>query len=320
MEIECRNVNDAYYTGMNMLKQIGKEEDSRNGKVLVYPEPVLTIYQYPMERVLFHPGRDANPFFHLFEAMWMLCGRDDVNFLKKFNAKMGDFSDDNKTLYGAYGYRWVKKFHINQLTEIVQQLKADPMSRRAVLSMWETVDLVVSSKDKPCNTHVYFRVIDGKLEMTVCCRSNDIIWGAYGANSVHFSILQEFIAAGVGVAVGKMYQLSNNYHAYVDLFNEKYATINKPWLQYGILKPTKIVEDYWSFIHELREAMDIIEFKDRRSDHEYHNPFLDMLIGLAGVWNFHKKSEGSSAMGALERLSECDWTLACKQWLERRHC
>ena len=50
------------------------------------------------------------------------------------------------------------------------------------------------SKDLPCNTHVYFSIREGFLDMTVCNRSNDLIWGCCGANAVHMSFLQEYVA------------------------------------------------------------------------------------------------------------------------------
>jgi len=84
-----------------------------------------------------------------------------------------------------------------------------------VISMHDPVaDLNVDTLDQPCNTTLYFRVYDQALDMTVICRSNDIIWGAYGANAVHFSVLQEYIAAAIDIPIGKMYQISNNWHAY----------------------------------------------------------------------------------------------------------
>jgi hypothetical protein len=317
MEIECRNVNEAYVRGMHVLNSLGKIEDSRNGPVIVLPEPMLTIYNNPMERVLFHPGRDANPFFHLFEAMWMLAGRNDVAFLSHYAEQMKQYSDDDKTLYGAYGWRW--EHEVSQLSQIVNGLKSDPTSRRAVLTMWNKADLFVKSKDIPCNTHCYFRVRGDALDMTVCCRSNDIIWGAYGANAVHFSILQEFVASRLHLAVGKMYQFSNNYHAYTGLFDEKFRSIDEPFLQYGILQVTPIVTGEWSFIHELKEVLDVIEHKDRLSTFTYHNPFLIQLVGLAGVWDQHRvRKDTQGALDLLKELKRCDWTIACEMWLTRR--
>ena len=88
------------------LESCGIWQESRSGKVIEYPEPVMTTYKRPEERVLFYPSRDANPFFHLFEALWMLAGKNDLEYVSRFNSRMKDFSDDGKILNGAYGHRW----------------------------------------------------------------------------------------------------------------------------------------------------------------------------------------------------------------------
>lgn len=322
MEVHVRNVNNAYVAGMEMLHVAGVIEESRNGPVIVYPEPVMTIYDAPMERVLFNEGRDANPFFHLMEAMWMLAGRRDLAFLTKFNGQMAKYSDDGKVLYGAYGWRWRHPGgkDIDQLDQIVHKLKQDLTSRRAVLTMWGAEDLFASSKDVPCNTHIYFRPREDYLDMTVCCRSNDIIWGAYGANSVHFSILQEYMAAGLGLGVGRMYQFSNNYHAYVELFEEKYPLSHDiPWLQYGIIQPTRIVKDYWHFLHELKEVLDIISGLCSHDNFQFHNPFMNALLYIAEAWRLHKDGKDQEALNHLEVIRDADdWRFACIQWIKRR--
>ena len=92
--------------------------------------------------------------------------------------------------------------------------------RRAVLEMWDAegeLRMANSCKDHPCNTHIYFNVRDNILDMTVCNRSNDMIWGALGANAVHMSILQEYIASHIGARVGIYTQFSNNLHAYTEV-------------------------------------------------------------------------------------------------------
>jgi hypothetical protein len=59
--------------------------------------------------------------------------------------------------------------------------------------------------------------VDGALNLTVCNRSNDVVWGMVGANIVHMTMLQELIALAVGVPVGKYYVMTNNAHVYQDL-------------------------------------------------------------------------------------------------------
>jgi len=243
--ILARNVQSAYFQGLNYLMNHGLQEESRAGPVLVSPTPVTTVYEKPRERVLLDPGRDANPFFHHFEALWMLAGRDDAAFLNRYVGDFGlRFAESDGVIHGAYGQRWRWHFGFDQLDVIVRKLTDEPETRQCVLTMWDpskspaaaleagSDDLCGSWRDRPCNTHVFLRVRGERgersvghgnvedydervLDLTVCCRSNDVIWGAYGANAVHFGALQEYVAARVGVGVGRMYQVSNNYHAYV---------------------------------------------------------------------------------------------------------
>ena len=79
--------------------------------------------------------------------------------------------------------------------------------------MWSPVE---GEGRKPCNTQIYFWSRNGKLNMTVANRSNDMIWGAYGANAVHMSFLQEYVASMCGVKCGIYTQFTHNLHAYLD--------------------------------------------------------------------------------------------------------
>ena len=220
--ITSNNVNGAFREAFWKLRTMGVPEESRNGPVLVMPGPVITTFLNPLQRVLFNPVRDANPVFHLMEAIWMLAGRDDVGFLLPFNSGYDSYAELDGTVHGAYGDRWRNAFGIDQIYAIIYMLKRDPKSRQAVMQMWSSAaedcnDLVGEWKDRPCNTHIYFDRRYDQLNMTVCCRSNDVVWGAYGANIVHFSILQELIALALGVPIGAYCQMSNNFHAYTDL-------------------------------------------------------------------------------------------------------
>lgn len=228
--IHARNVNQAFPQGVRLLRERGIARPSRNGPVIEVPEPVATVFERPLERVLFLPERDANPFLHFFESLWMLAGRDDVTFPGKFAKQMFNYSDDGVTLWGAYGYRWRNWFGFDQLPVIINLLRSDPDSRRGVLTMWSPPhdlgpNMPKKPKDLPCNTMVYFKIREGALHMTVCNRSNDMLWGAYGANVVHMSFLQEYMAAKIGVppeggrssiVVGPYTQVSDSFHVYTE--------------------------------------------------------------------------------------------------------
>src|SRR3989304_1089903 len=116
--LRVRNVHEALPLGIAMLEEFGSRGESRNGSVLVMDEPVTTVYERPRERVIFWNERDANPFFHFYEGLWMLGGRNDVKSLTRFVKRMESYSDDGKTFHGAYGYRWRNHFHFDQLAII----------------------------------------------------------------------------------------------------------------------------------------------------------------------------------------------------------
>jgi len=329
--IEARNVNDALEKGIRALKMFGREEDSRNGPVITAPEPVMTQYERPWERVLFSAARDANPFFHLFESLWMLAGRCDVESVARYAARMKDYSDDGENLHGAYGFRWREWHSFDQLTELIKLLRAEPNTRRAVLGMWSpSGDLVasegyggVNSKDIPCNTHAYFRKRGDVLDMTVCARSNDMVWGAYGANAVHFSVLHEFMARAVGLPQGRMYQLSNDFHIYRALpqFEALWSGPLGLPVAYELhpveplVRPGELAEDFL-------EDCDLLVAK-----HKYHrldevlNKFRTGFVRFVAAplllahaaW---RAGEGWSAV--LDRMPPCDWRTAGRAWLERR--
>lgn len=193
MHLTYRNVNDAFnglVQGIHTGEIRTDVQPSRVGETLQCVEPMIVTYGRPLERVLFNTARDCNPFMHLFEALWMLAGRNDVAPMKYLSSKIGDIaSDDGLVFNGAYGYRWrmspvscigsdavpkppldrvahpselklsdrVQRIHhitalVDQLQILAEHLKAKPNSRRAVLQMWNVEDdlLKIDSSKDVC--------------------------------------------------------------------------------------------------------------------------------------------------------------------------
>lgn len=320
--IDARNVNEALGKGLLLLQAEGTYANSRNGSVLVAPTPVTTVYQHPAERVLFCPLRDANPFFHFMEGLWMLGGRNDVAWPKLFNSKFGSYSDDGTTLHGAYGFRWREFFNFDQLVRIIHELRENKETRRAVLGMWSPVhDLGRNGADIPCNTHIYFRVREGcYLDMTVCCRSNDALWGAYGANAVHMSMLLEMMAAATDLRIGVYYQVSNNLHLYTDVLpvdqiagrvistldHDEYTLRNLPLYPMVTARWERWNEDLYEFLNAPEEPR------------LYNDPFfVHVATPMYRAWLAHKAHDNDS-FSLASRIEAADWNIACCNWLLRR--
>jgi len=326
--IEIRNVHQALYVGMAMIGDWGVERHSRAGDVLVAQEPVTTVYHRPTERVLFWPDRDANPYFHFMEGLWMLAGRNDVQWLSKFNSRMKNFSDNGVRFHGAYGYRWRRHFThtsepgvviTDQLPVIARKLRENPDDRRCVLSIWDaSCDLGKDSKDIPCNLAVHFSInANGHLDMIVFNRSNDIIWGCYGANAVHFSMLHEVMAAWLAVPVGIYRQVSSNWHAYIKVMAAHADILKRP---YDNPYEDEIVAAYPMVSVEIPIWFQDLEiFMEEGPIVGFRDPFFRrVVVPIWNSWFAYKKKDIDGALEIIDQCQATDWKRACREWMIRR--
>lgn len=321
MEIKVRNVNHAFSEIFWRMKALDIEpEQTRNGPALVMPEPVTTVYARPDERVLFNRKRDCNPVFHLMESIWMMAGRNDVAFLTQFNKNMANFSDDGVTFNAAYGYRWRHHFGFDQVRAVIKLLSKDPKSRQAVIQIWDSADLKKNTKDKACNTQIIFDTRQGKLNMTVYNRSNDIWWGAYGANAVHFSFLQEFVASALIMPLGEYRQVSHNLHLYTELYDVGDYLDNPPLPEDGghyhrDVEPRPIMDgNNWDAF--LYDCSRFCEQPFIRSKYN-HSFFNDVAVPMANVIH-SRRNKLSDGMDWVMRVGATDWRIAAHNWVEQR--
>tara|TARA_B100000900_G_scaffold406951_1_gene418826 strand:- start:8343 stop:9350 length:1008 start_codon:yes stop_codon:yes gene_type:complete len=331
--IQAFNVNDGFYKGLDMFGYSGNyiEQKTRNGTVWEIKTPVCISYKYPNVRVLQDPYRDCNPFFHLAESLWMLAGRGDLASMEHYVPRMREYSDDGKTLWGAYGYRWRWMFGTDQLKTIIKMLKKNPDDRRCVLQMWgaekDLNHLEGEGKDVPCNTQIYFKIRDGALRMTVTNRSNDLIWGCFGANMVHFSVLHEYMAAMIGVKLGTYYHFTDNLHLYIDfpIWKDKVSKISvavglhnyndKKYAESLHEKTIPLVKDTETFDKELKFVLD----GDYRQDVKLNNVFLERVaIPAIKSWNLFKEHKFRESVEMAETILQEDWRLACSSYIKRR--
>ena len=326
--IEVRNVNDALPLALDLLDRVGVLEGSRNGSVLRVPYPVTIAYKRPWERVLFSSVRDANPYFHLFESLWMLAGRNDLGWIQQFNSRMHEFSDDGMHLHGAYGYRWRQWFDFDQLKIMIEHLRDNPSSRRAVLQMWSPLgDMVglngvggLQAKDVPCNVTVLFAMNGGAIDMTVFNRSNDAIWGAFGANAVHMSVLQDYVASALCVPMGMYYQISNNLHVYVDRFDSDLrARLCQGDDRYtnGLVQCCPLLyagEGMEQWDSDLSIFMSVGGGESGVFSTRF---FGGVISPMWRSWCARKQKMNDGREDASRILAD-DWRIACLEWIDRR--
>ena len=341
--INALSANDALSQGLELMYKEGIRIPSRAGETIEVPETVATVYKYPKNHVLISKVRDANPFFHLMESMWILAGRQDTKFLCEFNSQMINYSDDGKTFNAPYGFRLRNSTDSgncdeDQLETIIDILKKDPNSRQAIGQIWDPADLSnFETKDKACNMQVVFRIRKngtpfdkGVLDLTVYNRSNDIIWGAYGANIVQFSTLLEYVAARVGISMGTYTQVSNSYHVYTEglggkLYNNLRTgydckTIDNPYLYVDnkVWMNEYQMEEFDSDLNYLFEVYDESGIDEILTYDFMSDYFKDLVVPMLKVFREHKLNGPVEAMSIAHEIKADDWRRAARDWLEVR--
>lgn len=321
--ITANNVNDAYYKCIMKFNHDFKqgnliELNTRGQRRLKIRGPVSTTYRYPRERVLFDVGRDANPFFHFMEALWILAGRDDVEWLAQWLPKISEFSDDGQFFHGAYGLRILRH---DQVEKAIDRLSRDPHSSRAVIAIYDpSLDSSYAGKDLPCNCTLFLGIEEGALNLTVANRSNDMIWGAYGANVVQFSTIQEYIAFRLNVKVGWYCQFSNNAHIYpdTDVAKRVLSDINLPRDFYDPFYSEQVVRPYDMFEYGSHEEwMRYLHLF--MSDEPSGLPFfLEVAEPIRDAYLEYKSGDLDGAKATCQDIKATDWQLACTEWIDRR--
>lgn len=224
MEFFQRTVNGLCYMGFMSLKLKGELEVTDKGETLAL-RTVLTHLLNPKNRYLNLKGRTNSPYATIAEIFWVMSGSNRLDpWLSSFLHRAKLYSDDGETWYSAYGPRLYEN---NQLGGVIYNLKKSKATRQAVLSIYnpekESVEGMLKhlgkdySLDKSCNNILYFSYDkEGKLNLAVSNRSNDVIFGAYSINLPEFTFLQEFVASYLeeDYELGEYSVFSNNYHTY----------------------------------------------------------------------------------------------------------
>lgn len=321
MRVYTKDVNSAYVDLIDAMSSHGVRSSSRNGPVTKIPEPILITYEEPTSRVLLSARRDANPFFHLYHALWLLAGRDDAAAPSRLVKRYADYSDDGVTMNGSYGRRWRRakyqepdhygKRFADQLHVIVQHLKFDPASRRAVLQMWNVEDDLLkidSSRDVCCNTAAYFSVVGGRLEMTVTSRSSDLVWGLLGEDYVTFTVLQEYVASAVGIDVGRYHHMANDLHVYVDRGMDEDPVDDSGLEEFSRTRVALVSPGFDEELSAVVERHATAQTTRARWRCEFFDRVLEPMM----------VSHATRDEMMVDEIADSTWRTAARRWIQRR--
>lgn len=226
---EGNGPNDLYIETLREIRDFGSPVSSR-GLATKEIRPVMIVFNSPRERFLFTPGRKLHPFFLVMESIWILGGRGDTDFISYYLKNILQFSDGKKEFNAPYGKR-MRAFNchrsnddsktissIDQFKNAYLYLSKDPETRHALMTFWNPNfdNIGANTIDRPCNVSQHFLIRDGKLDLTIFCRSNDINLGLFNANIVQFSVILETMAMLLDIPIGKQIHFIDSLHYYID--------------------------------------------------------------------------------------------------------
>lgn len=154
----------------------------------------------------------------IYELLWFLKGETNIAYLKEHGVKIWDeWADENGELGPVYGKQWrswegANGKVVDQVTELIDQIKKNPDSRRLIISAWNVAELPKMAL-MPCHTIFQFYVADGKLSCQLYQRSADVFLGV-PFNIASYALLTMMIAQVCGLQPGEFIHSFGDVHIY----------------------------------------------------------------------------------------------------------
>ena len=190
----------------------------------------------------------------LHELLWFLKGDTNIKYLKDNGVSIWDeWADENGNLGPVYGSQWrswpaADGRHIDQITQVVNQIKNNPDSRRMIVSAWN-VGEIDKMKLPPCHAFFQFYVADGKLSCQLYQRSADIFLGV-PFNIASYAILTMMMAQVCGLKPGEFIHTLGDAHLYSNHIEQARLQLSRDLRKLPTLKINPEVKDIFSFKFE----------------------------------------------------------------------
>lgn len=194
------------------------------------------------------------------ELLWFLKGDTNIQYLKDNNVSIWDeWADENGDLGPVYGYQWRSwpapdGTHVDQITNLVKQIKNNPDSRRLIVSAWNPA-LVDEMALPPCHALFQFYVADGKLSCQLYQRSADIFLGV-PFNIASYALLTMMMAQVCGLQLGEFIHSFGDAHLYSNHFEQAKLQLTREPRPLPKMKLNPDVKDVFDFKFEDFELVD----------------------------------------------------------------
>ncbi|WP_109316742.1 thymidylate synthase [Pseudovibrio ascidiaceicola] len=318
------NLTFAAAASIRDLLSRGELIEVRGSQVLELRNRVTTLRK-PTERCLFLPKRGNDPFAAIAETLWVLAGKDQVDWLEEYLPRAKQFSDDKVRWRGAYGPRLRNWQGNDQLKNVLGLLGQDRNSRRATMSLFDPAIDYVDTLDVPCTNWLSWILRDDKLHLIIGMRSNDVWWGFSGINAFEWSVLQQMMAHWLGVSVGDMSFVATSFHLYERHFKCAQNVTTKfsgmTCYQHG-LSPPEIKTPFEKLDAVLEEVFSIeqgIRRDFRASFRKLEDPFFDICLQVLQLRQAYNQKACVKELSLLiSKIPDCDLKAAAVVWLLNR--
>jgi len=188
------------------------------------------------------------------ELIWFLSGDTNIKYLKDNGVRIWDeWADADGNLGPVYGYQWRSwptpdGGHIDQITQVVNQIKNNPDSRRMIVSAWNVAD-VNQMALPPCHSLFQFYVLDGKLSCQLYQRSADIFLGV-PFNIASYALLTMMMAQVCGLEYGDFIHTFGDAHIYNNHLEQATLQLSREPRPLPTMKINPDVKDIFSFKYE----------------------------------------------------------------------
>ncbi len=190
----------------------------------------------------------------IYELLWFLKGETNIQYLKDNGVKIWDeWADENGELGPVYGYQWRNwpapdGSHIDQITQVVEQIKANPDSRRLIVSAWN-VGEIKNMALPPCHAFFQFYVANGRLSCQLYQRSADVFLGV-PFNIASYSLLLLMMSQVCELEPGDFVMSLGDAHLYTNHLEQTELQLTRTLKSLPTMKLNPQVKGIFDFTYD----------------------------------------------------------------------
>lgn len=190
----------------------------------------------------------------IYELLWFLRGDTNVKWLQEHGVRIwNEWADENGDLGHVYGYQWrswpnYKGGYIDQISEVIEQIKTNPNSRRLIVNAWNVAD-IDNMNLPPCHMFFQFYVANGKLSLQLYQRSADTFLGV-PFNIASYALLLMMVAQVTGLKAGEFVHTLGDAHIYKDHIEQMKLQLSREPRKLPTMKINPDVKNIFDFKFE----------------------------------------------------------------------